>query len=97
MKKILISLVLCFLVSGISFAQEVENVFIETSISRKAIRSDVVVYNLSNAKLHTHDCEWALKCTKNCVLVDKKQIDEMFYIPCLVCGGKVFDHVDNVK
>ena len=71
MKRFLISLFLSCLLSNVALAQEAETIFISTTVSKRAIKSDVVVYNLSNAKLHTHDCEWALKCTKNCIFLNK--------------------------
>ena len=76
------------------FAHE-ENgeVVLNATIKKNHIHGDVAVYNLSNGKLHTADCEWAEKCTKNCIFIRKKDVKKMFYIPCLVCGGGVIEPI----
>jgi len=70
-----------------------ENLQFNLSVTKSAIAGDVLVYNLSNAKLHRPDCEWAEKCTKNCIYLDKKELKHMFFIPCMVCGGNIFEPV----
>ena len=96
MKKIFL-LTCCLFIGNIAIASENNNKFVlKTTIYKNKIVSDVVVYNLSNAKLHTSDCEWAEKCTKNCIYKDKKQISEMFYIPCAVCGGGIIEPLENI-
>ena len=77
-----------------TFAHESdEHHVLNAAIIKNKIKGDVAVYNLSNGKLHTADCEWAEKCTKNCIFLSKKEIKKMFYIPCLVCGGGVIEPV----
>ena len=66
---------------------------LSATVQKNKINGDVVVYNLSNGKLHTSDCEWAEKCTKNCIYLSKKSIKKMTYIPCLVCGGGVIEPI----
>lgn len=66
---------------------------LSATIKKNHIHGDVAVYNLSNGKLHTADCEWAEKCTKNCIYLKKKEVKKMFYIPCLVCGGGVIEPI----
>ena len=72
-----------------------EDVIFKTSINKDAIKSDVIVYNLSNGKAHRHDCEWAEKCTKNCIYIEKEKIKDMFFIPCAVCGGYILEPIEN--
>ena len=94
MKKFLFIIILtfCFFQPALS-----EQVLLKTSISKDAIKSDVIVYNLSNGKAHRHDCEWAEKCTKNCIYIDKEEIKDMFYIPCAVCGGYALEPIEDDK
>ena len=85
MKKLLYTTLFLLITNG-SYAQEPFVINVE----KNAIKSNVAVYNLANAKMHTHDCQWAEKCTKNCIHLHKNETAGMFYIPCLVCGGTVF-------
>ena len=91
MKKLLLTALFLTITSG-SYAKEPFVI----NIAKDAIKSDVVVYNVSNAKMHTHDCEWAEKCTKNCIYLSKEEEKEIFYIPCAVCGGGILEKVDNI-
>ena len=88
MKKFLLVL-FSIIISSCAFAHEDEEIIIKASVIKNVIKGDVYVYNLSNAKLHTPDCEWAEKCTKNCIFISKEQLKDMFYVPCMVCGGGV--------
>lgn len=72
-----------------------EQVTFEATVSKDAISSDVIVYNLSNGKAHRHDCEWAEKCTKNCIYIEREKINDMFFIPCAVCGAYVLEPIEN--
>ena len=46
-----------------------------------------VVFNTKTYKYHSIYCEWALKCTKNCIKIDKKEAIKRGGVPCKVCGG----------
>lgn len=87
--KLFFGLILSLAIINIGLAKEPFQ--INGSLSKTAISSNVAVYNLSNAKMHTHDCEWAERCTKNCIYLDKEKLDNIFYIPCAVCGGDILD------
>ena len=90
MKKFLIVLLNLIIINTVYAHEEVSGILTAT-ITKSAISGDVAVYNLSNGKLHTSDCEWAEKCTKNCIYIDKKELDKLFFVPCIVCGGGVIE------
>jgi hypothetical protein len=92
MKNFLFVIIFVFCISQSIFCEEVT---FKASISKDAIKSDVIVYNLSNGKAHRHDCEWAEKCTKNCIYIDKEEMKGMFFIPCAVCGGYVLEPIEE--
>ncbi len=89
MRKIFV-IIFTLLCSNYVLAHNDENVFIEAMVTKNIISDEVVVYNLSNAKLHAASCEWAEKCTKNCIYINKSELEKIFYIPCLVCGGDIW-------
>ena len=96
MKKILV-LVLSIFITSAALGHENENIVLNATVAKSSISSDTAVYNVSNAKMHTHDCEWAQKCTKNCVYLHKDEIQDMFYIPCAACGGGVIESVEKTS
>ncbi len=46
-----------------------------------------VSYNKNSHIYHKHNCEWAKKCTKNCVHIDSREAIRRGGRPCKVCGG----------
>ncbi|MCR4880591.1 MAG: hypothetical protein K6A44_01380 [bacterium] len=95
MKKILILILYLFLIFPVYAHEESEHHVLSATVIKNRISGDVAVYNLSNGKLHTSDCEWAEKCTKNCIYLSKKELKKKFYIPCLVCGGGVIEPISD--
>ena len=96
--KVLLTLLLFVFAIFIGFpvySYDSGNYHIEALIEKNTISSDVVVYNLSNGKLHLHDCEWAEKCTKNCIYIPQKRVKKMFFVPCMSCGGGVIEPMDE--
>ena len=94
--KNLLTIFLCISLSTAAFAHdETSTLLLGATVVKNVIKGDVAVYNLSNGKLHNHDCEWAEKCTKNCIFISRKQLKNMFYIPCLVCGGGVIEPIEE--
>ena len=71
MKKILIS-TLSILILGIS--------------SMPAI-AEMVMFNTQTLKYHKLNCQWARRCTVNCIKIDKKEAKKRGGVPCKVCGG----------
>ena len=49
--------------------------------------AEMVMFNLKTYKYHSLNCQWAKKCTKNCIKIDKKEAIKRGGIPCKVCGG----------
>lgn len=93
--KYFAGIVLSLILINTTFAIEIENSILNATITKNKISDNVLVYNLSNGKMHNPDCEWAEKCTKNCIYIDHKKIENLFYIPCLVCGGNIFDPLNK--
>ena len=50
--------------------------------------ADTVVYNTKTLKYHSPNCEWAKKCTVNCIRIERKQAVQRGGIPCKVCGAR---------
>jgi hypothetical protein len=46
-----------------------------------------VMFNVSNHKYHGLQCQWAKKCTKNCIKILYSQAQKKGGIPCQVCHG----------
>ena len=91
MKKFMLLLLLVLLFTNSANAETNDYCLINATITKNKIKKNIVVYNLSNAKLHTHNCEWAEKCTKNCIYIKKRNLKDIFFIPCVVCGGGVIE------
>ncbi len=49
--------------------------------------AETVVFNTKTKKYHTITCQWAKKCTVNCVKIEKKEAIRQGGKPCKVCGG----------
>lgn len=49
--------------------------------------NDNIVFNTNTLKIHKLDCEWAKKCTKNCVKTTRSKAYEKGGTACKVCGG----------
>lgn len=56
---------------------QVNNVFAET-----------VTYNHKSGIYHKHSCKSAIKCTKNCLKIEKKDAIKNGGRPCKICGGQ---------
>ena len=49
--------------------------------------AEMVLFNTKTLKYHQLWCRWAVKCTVNCIKIDKKEAINRGGIPCKVCGG----------
>ena len=49
--------------------------------------AEIVMFNTQTLKFHSLSCRWALKCTVNCIKIDRKEAVKRGGIPCKVCGG----------
>lgn len=81
--------VVFFSFSSISFvlAKDTNTKLINVSIQKNVPGKDVVVFNVQNKKMHKPNCEWADKCTKNCIYISREEAIKRGGIPCQVCGG----------
>ncbi len=52
-----------------------------------ACYAETVVYNVKTHKYHKPGCTWAIKCTVNCIKLEKKEAVSRGGVPCKVCGG----------
>ncbi len=54
-----------------------------------AIAADdpIVSFNTSSLKYHCPSCEWAIKCTKNCINIKRSEAIKRGGVPCKICGG----------
>lgn len=48
----------------------------------------VVYFNTNSHKFHNPHCEWAIKCTRNCIRIPYTEAIRRGGIPCKVCGGR---------
>jgi len=46
-----------------------------------------VMFNTKSLKYHSPTCQWAIKCTKNCISIPLSEAINRGGIPCKVCGG----------
>lgn len=49
--------------------------------------STIVVLNINRMIYHNVNCQWAHRCTKNCIKTTKQEAIESGARPCKVCGG----------
>jgi len=89
--------VFLFVLFSTSFvlANEKKSNIINANIQKNVPGKDVVVFNVQNKKMHKPGCEWADKCTKNCVYISKKEALKRGGIPCKVCGGPDLTNEDK--
>ncbi len=49
--------------------------------------AETVFFNTKTHKFHNFSCQWAAKCTKNCIKIERQQAVKRGGVPCKVCGG----------
>jgi hypothetical protein len=49
--------------------------------------AELVAFNTANGKFHCLSCEWAVRCTRNCIKLPLSAARARGGIPCKVCGG----------
>lgn len=52
-----------------------------------AADSPIVVLNVKRMIYHSLSCQWAHRCTKNCIKTTKQEAIGHGARPCKVCGG----------
>ena len=48
---------------------------------------ETVAFNTESKKYHCLDCEWARRCTKNCIRISLSEARRRGGVACKVCGG----------
>lgn len=61
------------------------------SPSPTSSKSDLVIFNQQSKKYHCPSCEWARKCTRNCVEITRAEAIRRGGVACRTCGGKCSD------
>lgn len=56
-------------------------------ILSSACFAETVVFNTKSHKYHKPSCSYAIKCTVNCINIEKQQAKAKGGVPCKVCGG----------
>ena len=69
------------LVAGPSFAEDAPPPRVEQ-------KSQPVFFNVKTHKFHAPTCEWARKCTRNCIRITREEAVKRGGVPCKVCGGR---------
>lgn len=54
-------------------------------------KSDLVMFNQQSKKYHCPSCEWARKCTRNCVEIPRAEAIRLGGVACRICGGRCPD------
>lgn len=49
--------------------------------------AETVVFNTKTHKYHKPSCIAAIKCTVNCIKIEKQKAKTRGGIPCKICGG----------
>lgn len=49
--------------------------------------AETVVFNTKTHKYHKPTCSSAIKCTVNCIKIEKQQAKAKGGVPCKICGG----------
>ena len=52
-----------------------------------AVSAETVTFNTKTLKYHGNTCQWAKKCTQNCIKIEKSEAIKRGGIPCKVCDG----------
>lgn len=52
-----------------------------------ASQEETVAFNTKSLKFHCLSCEWAVKCTVNCIEISRTEAITRGGVPCKVCGG----------
>ncbi|HWO09499.1 MAG TPA: hypothetical protein VNN80_08465 [Polyangiaceae bacterium] len=56
--------------------------------STASATGDSVALNTKTLKYHCPSCEWAVRCTRNCITVTQSEAEERGAVPCKVCNGR---------
>ena len=60
----------------------------DNSDNASSSSDEIVSFNTQSLKYHCPSCQWAIKCTRNCISVTLAKAKSSGGIPCKVCGGR---------
>lgn len=61
--------------------------FMLFALSANFCFAQTVIFNVKTLKIHKPSCPSAIKCTTNCIKIEKKEAQTRGGIPCKQCGG----------
>jgi len=61
--------------------------FISVSTLALAGDDEIVAFNTKSHKYHCLSCQYAVKCTQNCIQIKQSEAIARGGVPCKVCGG----------
>jgi hypothetical protein len=75
-------------------SEEVSTDSIQTEKNQKTElqneNQEIVSFNTNSGKYHCPSCQWAIKCTRNCISVTREKAIKVGGVPCKVCGGRCY-------
>ena len=85
--RFLLSFVIYFLDELGVFMKKLIISFVLFLVVSNVCTAETVVFNSKTHKYHKPSCSSAIKCTVNCVKIEKQQAKSTGGVPCKVCGG----------
>jgi hypothetical protein len=61
--------------------------FVAVSTLALAADDEMVAFNTKSHKYHCLSCQYAVKCTQNCIQIKRSDAIARGGVPCKVCGG----------
>ncbi|SRR6266571_242270 len=61
--------------------------FVAVSTVALAADDEMVAFNTKSHKYHCLSCQYAVKCTQNCIQIKLSEAIARGGVPCKVCGG----------
>ena len=56
-------------------------------LAASSLAEETVAFNTESKKYHCLDCQWARRCTKNCIRISLSEARRRGGVACKVCGG----------
>src|SRR2546425_12252566 len=71
----------------VAFLLIVMAAFVAVSTLALAADDEMVAFNTKSHKYHCLSCQYAVKCTQNCIQIKRSDAIARGGVPCKVCGG----------
>jgi hypothetical protein len=62
-------------------------VIVLSLVAPATLADETVAFNTESKKYHCLDCQWAKKCTQNCIRISLSEARRRGGVACKVCGG----------